>query len=73
MTPAGYIGSASMLEAVQKVVQKLRECNPELTYGAALLSASSRAPLMPLCVAPVWPPFCCNSDPALLSVVSKMR
>ena len=31
---AGYIGSASMLEAVKKVVQRLRERNPDLTYGA---------------------------------------
>ena len=31
---AGYIGSASMLEAIQKVVRKLRQLNPDLTYGA---------------------------------------
>ena len=34
---AGYIGSASLLEAVLTVLKRLRAVNPGLTYGAAPL------------------------------------
>jgi hypothetical protein len=32
-TPAGYIGSLSLLETVARVAEKLRQRNPDLVYG----------------------------------------